>query len=208
MTSKQVTSPPWKSRRLVHSKEMVWASRWSVALRAFYRQILSLTYSFFSLKLPPPACPGTTHCLRLWPCCGRTLPRSSVNTNTNTTKNRYGLVPRNRRLCEAQQYQQSCRSQTFPKHPIKSKLPDSKCETGDSDRLLFAPPMIQNLDLHHWRSWPSELKIHFWPSSTVLQPSQGTPDRRQSQSNPSQTDFVCAGPLQTHIRAWLLPHSC
>ena len=39
---------------------MVWASRWSVALRAFYRQILSLTYSFFSLKLPPPACPGTT----------------------------------------------------------------------------------------------------------------------------------------------------
>ena len=39
---------------------MVWASRWSVALRAFYRQILSLTYSFLSLKLPPPACPGTT----------------------------------------------------------------------------------------------------------------------------------------------------
>ena len=39
---------------------MVGASRWSVALRAFYRQILSLTYSFFSLKLPPPACPGTT----------------------------------------------------------------------------------------------------------------------------------------------------
>ena len=54
MTLKQVTSPPW------NSKEMVWASRWSVALRAFYRQILSLTYSFFSLKLPPPACPGTT----------------------------------------------------------------------------------------------------------------------------------------------------
>ena len=56
MTSKQVTSPPWNSR----SKEMVWASRWSVALRAFYSQILSLTYSFFSLELPPPACPGTT----------------------------------------------------------------------------------------------------------------------------------------------------
>ena len=37
---------------------MVWASRWSVALRTFYRQILSLTYSFFSLKLPPPACPA------------------------------------------------------------------------------------------------------------------------------------------------------
>ena len=59
-TSKHKTSPPWNGRRLVHSKEMVWASRWSVALRAFYRQILSLTYSFFSLKLPPPACPGTT----------------------------------------------------------------------------------------------------------------------------------------------------
>ena len=41
------TSPPWNSRRLVHSKEMVWASRWSVALRAFYRQILSLLYSSF-----------------------------------------------------------------------------------------------------------------------------------------------------------------
>ena len=52
MTLKQVTSPPW------NCKEMVWASRWSVALRAFYRQILSLTYSFFSLKLPPPACPA------------------------------------------------------------------------------------------------------------------------------------------------------
>ena len=58
--SKQVTSPPWNSRRLVHSKEMVWASRWSVALRTFYRQILSLLYIFFLLKLPPPARPGTT----------------------------------------------------------------------------------------------------------------------------------------------------
>ena len=47
--SKQVTSPPWNSRRLVHSKEMVWASRWSVALRTFYRQILSLLYSSFFL---------------------------------------------------------------------------------------------------------------------------------------------------------------
>ena len=42
MTSKQVTSPPWNSRRLVHSKEMVWALRWSVALRTFYRPNLSL----------------------------------------------------------------------------------------------------------------------------------------------------------------------
>ena len=41
------TSPPWNSRRLVHSKEMVCASRWSVALRAFYRQILSLLYTTF-----------------------------------------------------------------------------------------------------------------------------------------------------------------
>ena len=47
MTSKQVTSPPWNGRRLVHSKEMVWASRWSVALRTFYRQILALVYSSF-----------------------------------------------------------------------------------------------------------------------------------------------------------------
>ena len=45
--SKQVTSPPWNSKRLVHSKEMVWASRWSVALRTFYRQILSLLHSSF-----------------------------------------------------------------------------------------------------------------------------------------------------------------
>ena len=37
----QVTSPPW------NSKEIVWASRWSVALPTFYRQILSLLYSFF-----------------------------------------------------------------------------------------------------------------------------------------------------------------
>ena len=47
--SKQVTSPPWNSRRLVHSKEMVWALRWSVELRTFYRQILSLLYSSFFL---------------------------------------------------------------------------------------------------------------------------------------------------------------
>ena len=46
-TSKHKTSPPWNSRRLVHSKEMIWASRWSVALRTFYRQILSVLYSSF-----------------------------------------------------------------------------------------------------------------------------------------------------------------
>ena len=55
MTSKQVTSP-WNSRRLVHSKEMAWASRWSVALRAFYRQILSSSNCkdfFFKWHRPP-----------------------------------------------------------------------------------------------------------------------------------------------------------
>ena len=56
MTSKQVTSPPWNSRRLVHSKEMAWASRWSVALRAFYKQILSSSNCkdfFFKWHRPP-----------------------------------------------------------------------------------------------------------------------------------------------------------
>ena len=46
-TSKHKTSPPWKGRRLVHSKEMIWASRWSVTMRTFYRQILSVLYSSF-----------------------------------------------------------------------------------------------------------------------------------------------------------------
>ena len=40
MTSKQVTLPPWSSRKLVHSNEMVWAWRWSVALRTFDGQVL------------------------------------------------------------------------------------------------------------------------------------------------------------------------
>ena len=39
---------------------MVWASRWPVAFRAFYKQNLSLIYSSLSLKNPPAACPGTT----------------------------------------------------------------------------------------------------------------------------------------------------
>ena len=43
----QNTSLQWSGRRLVHSKEMIWASRWSVALRTFYRQILSVLYSSF-----------------------------------------------------------------------------------------------------------------------------------------------------------------
>ena len=49
-TSKHKTSPPWNGRRLVHSKEMIWASRWSVALRTFYRQILSVLYSSFPFR--------------------------------------------------------------------------------------------------------------------------------------------------------------
>ena len=67
-TSKQVTtSPPWNGWRLVHSNNSVWASQSLVTLCAFYRQILSLTYSFSSWKLPPPACPAllvpiNTHC--------------------------------------------------------------------------------------------------------------------------------------------------
>ena len=58
-TSKQVTtSPPWNGWRLVDSNNSVWASQWLVTLCTFYRQILSLTYSFCFLKLPPPACPA------------------------------------------------------------------------------------------------------------------------------------------------------
>ena len=42
----------------VHSKEMIWASRWSVALRTFYRQILSLLYSCFLLEASAPGLSG------------------------------------------------------------------------------------------------------------------------------------------------------
>ena len=53
-TSKQVTtSPPWNGWRLVHSKNSVWASQWLVTLCTFYRQILSLTYSFFLWNFCP-----------------------------------------------------------------------------------------------------------------------------------------------------------
>ena len=37
---------------------MVWAWRWSVALRTFYRQILSLLYEFFSSETSAPGSPG------------------------------------------------------------------------------------------------------------------------------------------------------
>ena len=54
MTSEQVTSPPWSSRRLVHSKEMVWASRWSVALRTFSIGKFFLCYiAFFFWNFRP-----------------------------------------------------------------------------------------------------------------------------------------------------------
>ena len=46
------------SPRIARTRTSVWASPWLVTLCTFYRQILSLTYSFFSLKLPPPACPA------------------------------------------------------------------------------------------------------------------------------------------------------
>ena len=53
-TSKQVTaSPPWNGWRLVHSNNSVWASQWLVTLCTFYRQILSLTYSFFLWNFRP-----------------------------------------------------------------------------------------------------------------------------------------------------------
>ena len=53
-TSKQVTtSPPWNGWRLVHSKNSVWASQWLVTLCTFYRQILSLPYSFFLWNFRP-----------------------------------------------------------------------------------------------------------------------------------------------------------
>ena len=63
-TSKQVTkSPPWNGWRLGHSKNWVWASQWLVTLCTFYRQILSLTYSFFfetsALGLPGSTCTYT-----------------------------------------------------------------------------------------------------------------------------------------------------
>ncbi len=70
ITSQRITSPPpthhgntrSTARRngwgLVHAKNSVWAARWLVALRAVYRQILSLAYR--PLALPTPARPGTT----------------------------------------------------------------------------------------------------------------------------------------------------
>ena len=60
-TSKQVTtSPPWNGWRLVHSNNSVWASQWLVTVCTFYRQILSLTYSFFFFETSAPGLPGST----------------------------------------------------------------------------------------------------------------------------------------------------
>ena len=58
--SKQVTtSPPWNGWRLLHSKNSVWASQWLVTLCTFYRQILTLAYSFF-FETSAPGLPGPT----------------------------------------------------------------------------------------------------------------------------------------------------
>ena len=49
---------PHQNRSTHHNHGTVWASQSLVTLCTFYRQICSLTYSFFSWKLPPPACPA------------------------------------------------------------------------------------------------------------------------------------------------------
>ena len=86
--SKQVTSPPWNSRRLVHGKEMVWASRWSVALSTFYRQILSLLYSsFFFWNFRPRLARellvyiSNMINLSFWNLTGKSLPYSCADTD-------------------------------------------------------------------------------------------------------------------------------
>ena len=60
ITSQHITSPPthhWNTTshhtrrngwRLLHAKNSIWASHWLVALRTFYRQILSVNYRSFS----------------------------------------------------------------------------------------------------------------------------------------------------------------
>ena len=82
-TSKQVTtSPPWNGWRLVHSKNSVWASQWLVTLCTFYRQSLSLTYSFF-FETSAPGLPGSTCMMMLYPLCSL-LSRSGLNRYVNT----------------------------------------------------------------------------------------------------------------------------
>ena len=55
--SHHITPPPKYQRQteklLVRNENSVWAAQWLVALRTFYRQIISLAYRFFPLKLPP-----------------------------------------------------------------------------------------------------------------------------------------------------------
>ena len=58
MTSKQVTLPPWNSRKLVHSKEMVWAWRWSVALAHSIGKFFLCYIGFFSSETSAPGSPG------------------------------------------------------------------------------------------------------------------------------------------------------
>ena len=57
-TETQPATTRRNSPRIARARTSVWASPWLVTLCAFYRQILSLTYSFCFLKLPPPACPA------------------------------------------------------------------------------------------------------------------------------------------------------
>ena len=42
-----MTLQPCNGKSFVHTKQMVWASQWSVAWRTFYRQILSLLFNSF-----------------------------------------------------------------------------------------------------------------------------------------------------------------
>ena len=52
--SKQVTSPPWNSRRQVHSKEMVWASPCAHSIGKFFLCYIVL----FSSETSAPGSPG------------------------------------------------------------------------------------------------------------------------------------------------------
>ena len=61
IASQQMTAHHSRAHH-VTSRCMTW--RCFVALPTFYRQNLSLAYSFFPLKLPPLACPGTT-CIKV-----------------------------------------------------------------------------------------------------------------------------------------------
>ena len=87
------------------------ASRWSVALRTFYRQILSLTYRCFFLETSAPGLPGSTcksMCLisyKLYSLCIAhcVFPCSTLSININ-------MYSRER---EREERIQKCRWKTF-----------------------------------------------------------------------------------------------